>query len=758
MASGRRSVYINPCAGALGRDIDTSAIQAFHRQLPSFNRTPLVSLDALARDLGVKAVFLKDESNRLGLPAFKILGASWGTYRAITAHLALPADTPLDDVAHAAQKNSVSLYAATEGNHGRAVAFMARILGIPAHIYVPRSVNGDAATLIASEGAHVVVSDSHYDDAVLEAWRTSKSVLGGLLIQDNAFEGYEQIPAWIVEGYSTLVVEAEQQVAEQGLAPTLLVSPVGVGSLAHAVVSHCKSAGREHAVLTVEPDTAPCLWKSLRAGEPVSVHTSSTIMDGLNCGTVSLTAWADLQAGVDASATVSDFEAQRGVEYLETEGVQSGPCGGATVAALRRLAEVSPRPACLSEDSVVVLLNTEGRRKYTTPRDVSVDDPVRLTQILTTIDSSNPDLSKASGAGEAEIASYISAWLQHRDIEAHWLESTKPGRPSVVGVLRGKGGGKSIMLNGHIDTVSLGSYSPDLDPLSGELKPEDGGRIYGRGCLDMKAGVAAAMSAMAQFNSGGSSSLRGDVILAAVADEENFSFGTEEVLAAGWRADAAIVPEPTQQEVIFAHKGFLWVEIDVLGVAAHGSMPDKGVDAILLAGAVQTALLGYAKGLPTDDRLGKASLHGGLIQGGEEPSSYPDKCTLTVEFRTVPSQSRESILRDVEGMLEGIASSTPEFKYAPPRVTFERPCFALAADDEFLTDFVSHVSRVTGSVSEPKGMPFWCDAALLHQVGIPSIVYGPKGFGLHGKEEWVSVESLREVTAVMTSVLKDFCA
>ncbi|CAI0655674.1 unnamed protein product, partial [Colletotrichum noveboracense] len=211
MASGRRSVYINPRAGALGRDIDTSAVQAFHRQLPSFARTPLISLDALARDLGVKAVFLKDESNRLGLPAFKILGASWGTYRAITAHLALPADTPLDDVAQAAQKNSVSLYAATEGNHGRAVAFMARILGIAAHIYVPRSVNGDAATLIASEGAHVVVSDSHYDDAVLEAWRTSKSVPGGLLIQDNAFEGYEQIPAWIVEGYSTLVVEAEQQ-------------------------------------------------------------------------------------------------------------------------------------------------------------------------------------------------------------------------------------------------------------------------------------------------------------------------------------------------------------------------------------------------------------------------------------------------------------------------------------------------------------------------------------------------------------------
>ncbi|KAF9869413.1 hypothetical protein CkaCkLH20_13130 [Colletotrichum karsti] len=758
MASGIRSVYINQRAGLLGPVADTSLVQAFHQQLPSFERTPLVSLDELAEELDVKAVFLKDESNRLGLPAFKILGASWGTYRAITAELGLPANTPLGDVAQGAQNNSISLYAATEGNHGRAIAAMAKILGIPAHIYVPSSVNGEAVTLIASEGANVIVSNSHYDDAVLEAWEASKSANGGLLIQDNAFEGYEQIPAWIVEGYSTLVVEAEQQVAEKGLKPSLMVSPVGVGSLAHAVVSHCKSDGRNHAVLTVEPDTAPCLWKSLREGKPVSVPTLRTIMDGLNCGTVSVTAFEDLQSGVDASATVSDFEAQQGVDYLRTKGVKSGPCGGATVAALKRLAKVSPRPHFFSKDSVVVLLNTEGPRKYKAPLDVSIDDVVKLTQILTTIDSSNPDLSKASGAGEAEIANYISAWLQHRDIEAHWLEKTKPGRPSVVGVLRGKGEGKSIMLNGHIDTVSLGSYSPTLDPLSGELKEEDGGKIFGRGCLDMKSGIAAAMSVMAQLNSSEASPLRGDVILAAVADEENFSFGTEEVIAAGWRADAAIIPEPTLQEVIYAHKGFIWVEIDILGVAAHGSMPDKGVDAILLAGAVQTALLEYAKTLPSDHRLGKASLHGGLIQGGEEPSSYPDRCSLTVEFRTIPSQTKESILQDVEGILKEIASNTPEFKYAPPRVTFERPSFALDENDAFLKTFIDNVSSTLGTTPKPIGLSFWCDAALLYQVGIPSVVYGPKGAGLHGKEEWVGVKSLREVTAVLKNTVKEFCA
>ncbi|GKT52219.1 diaminopropionate ammonia-lyase [Colletotrichum spaethianum] len=680
MAHGRRSVYLNDKLGKVSPIANGSLAQVFHQQLPSFARTPLVSLDEFAQELGVKAVYLKDESNRLGLPAFKILGASWGTYRAITTELNLPADLSLDQVAKAAQQHSISLYAATEGNHGRAVAAMAKILGIPAHIYIPSSVADETVKRIAAEGAVVIVTDSHYDEAVLEAWKAAASTAGGLLIQDNAFEGYEQIPAWIVEGYSTLVLEAEQQVADKGLKPTLMVTPVGVGSLAHAVVSHCKSGGRDCAVLSVEPDTAPCLWTSLMAGKPVSVHTSRTVMEGLNCGTVSLTAFDDLQAGIDASATVSDFEAHEAVEYLRNNGVKSGPCGGATVAALRRLAEVSPRPSFLSKDAVVVLLNTEGQRNYKTPWTY---------------------LSKASGAGETEIANYISAWLQHRNIEAHWLEK-KSGRPSVVGVLRGQGGGKSIMLNGHIDTVSLSSYSSDLDPLSGELRPEGGGRIFGRGSADMKSGVAAAMAAMAQLNSSSGSVLRGDVILAAVADEENFSFGTEEVLGAGWRADAAIIPEPTSQEIIIAHKGFVWVEIEILGVAAHGSMPEQGVDAILLAGAVQTALLEYSKTLPSDPRLGKASLHAGLIQGGEEPSSYPARCTLTVEFRTIPSQTSDSILHDVEAILKRIGSSNPEFTYSPPRVTFSRPSFSLNAEDDFVNTFVAGVSRTLGKAPAPQ--------------------------------------------------------
>ncbi|KAJ3938785.1 uncharacterized protein N0V96_010889 [Colletotrichum fioriniae] len=700
MTTTRRSVYINHETGPIKPASDTSLAQAFHQQLPAFARTPLISLEDIAQELGVRAVYIKDESNRLGLPSFKILGASWGTYRAITTELHLPADTHLNDVAKAAQTNNLSLYAATEGNHGRAVAAMARILGIPAQIYVPSSVDSEAVTNIASEGAKVIVSNSHYDDAVLEAWQASKSVKGGLLIQDNAFAGYEQIPAWD---------RPEQQVADYGLKPTLMVTPVGVGSLAHAVVSHCKSEERHCAVLSVEPDTAPCLWTSLTAGKPVTVHTSRTIMEGLNCGTVSLTAFDDLCVGIDASATVSDFEAHEAVKYLQMKGVKSGPCGGATVAAFRRLAQVSPRPTYLSKDAVVVLLNTEGPRNYKIPLDVSTDDPVTLTQILTSIDSSNPDLSKASGAGEGEIAHYVSAWLQHRNFEAHWLEERR-GRPSVVGVLRGSGGGNQ--------SCSTGMLTPSKS----------------------------------------SPPLRGDVILAAVADEENFSIGTEEVIKAGWRADAAIIPEPTNQEMAIAHKGFIWVEIDILGVAAHGSKPEDGVDAILLAGAVQTALLEYSKSLPSDPRLGKASLHAGLIQGGEEPSSYPERCTLTVEFRTVPAQTKKSILEDIESILSSIAKSNPDFKYAAPRMTFSRPSLGQSPDDEFIKTFVSATSKCLGKAQEPVACSFWCDAALLNAISISSVVYGPKSFGIHGKEEWVSVSSIREVASVMETVIRDFCA
>ena len=751
MAKSRRPIFFNNKTGSVQVDADLSIVQQFHQQLPNYSRTPLISLDEVAKKLKVKSVFVKDESSRLGLPAFKILGASWGSCRAIIAKTGIATDSSLEKIAQAAQREGIVLFTASAGNHGRALAAMARILGIHAHIYVPRTVNDEAIRFISSEGAKVTVSKKDYDGAMGEAWEEASAIQGGLFVQDTAFEGYEDIPRWIVEGYSTLLSETEEQLKEQDLRANLIITPVGVGSLAHAVVRHCKSKDRQCAVMSVEPDTAACLYQSLVAGKSTPVLTTKTTMEGMNCGTLSSTVFEDLQQGVDASATISDFESHQAIQYLAGRSVNSGPCGGTALAALWRLAETSSRPTWLTEDAVVVLLSTEGLREYEIPLSVSSDDPVELTQLLTTINSSNPGLSEAAGAGETAIANYINAWLQHRGVAAHWVE-TQSGRPSVVGVLRGSGGGKNLMINGHIDTVSLSTHTSG-DPLSGELR---GDRIYGRGCLDMKAGVAAGMAAMARI---ASSVTRpsGDVILAAVADEENLSKGTEAVLRAGWKADAALVTEPTLQDIVTTHKGFVWFEVDVLGVAAHGSLTKEGVDAILLAGYLQTALLKYAKTMPSDPRLGQASLHGGRIVGGEEPSSYPAMCTLTVEFRTVPSQSPESIATDLEDLLSNIASKVPDFKYNTPRITFSRPPSGLPDDNSFVQLFSSSVSKALGDAPPPTGRAFWCDAGLLNQAGIPSIVYGPKGEGLHAKEEWVSVSSIREVTDVLETTIRDFC-
>lgn len=753
--SSRRSIYFNPDAANQRFDLALPAgVAEFHQSLPNYAPTPLMSLPDLANELGVQAVLVKDESNRFGLPSFKVLGASWGCFRAIAQELEIPPTVRLEQLSTEAKKNSITLVTASEGNHGRAVAFMARLLGIEAQIFVSCSMPEATIKLITSEGAQVVVVQGSYDQAVQEASDCALQEKRYLLIQDTAFEGYEQVPAWIVEGYSTMMNEVEQQSSELGLLPSVMFTPVGVGSLAHAVAKHCKSRNTPLSVVAVEPDSAPCLSSSLRAGKSITTKTPATIMNGMNCGTVSSTAWPDLQRLVDACITTSSYESHCAVQYLTSKSVPAGPCGGASLAALRHLAAYKDTQF-LNKNSVVVLLSTEGAREYSIPRDVSPEDAVSLTQALTKINSSNPTLSVDDGVGENEIADYLEAWFTHRDIEFHRVEPVA-GRPSVVGVLRGSGGGKSIMFNGHIDTVSLTSY--EEDPLSGTIQMKnDQQAVFGRGCLDMKGGLAAALASVASIKASGRLP-RGDIIVAAVSDEEDASQGTRDILAAGWRADAAVVAEPTSHVIATAHKGFVWAQVDILGVAAHGSNPAAGQDAILQAWRFLQALEQYQAELPVDDLLGQGSMHCGLIRGGQEPSSYPEKCTITIEFRTVPSQTEESIIGDMSKMLQKISQEAPSFKYNEPRVTMSRPTQKLEIEHPFVQKAVSCGSRVFDRSPTVQSMPFWCDAAFLGQAGIPSIVFGPSGEGLHAKEEWVSVESLRQMEEVYRLLALDFCS
>jgi diaminopropionate ammonia-lyase len=317
--------------------------RAFHQSLPGYSPTPLVPVPELAAELGVGRVLVKDESSRLGLPAFKVLGASWACRQVLQ------------------RRPGAMLVTATDGNHGRAVARMAAHFGVAATVFVPQVMLPDAAARIAAEGAKIVWVDGDYDDAVRRAAAFAGDEPGRALVQDTAWAGYEQVPAWIVQGYQTLLDEVDIQL---GGAPDLVAVPVGVGSLAEAVVRHYRRPAAAHpSVLSVEPDTAACVLASLTAGRATTVTTAATVMAGLNCGTVSRSAWPVLRAGCDAAVAVSDTDALRAVADLGRLGVSSGPSGAATLAGARAALTDPGRRAAVSldGDAVVVLLSTEGR-------------------------------------------------------------------------------------------------------------------------------------------------------------------------------------------------------------------------------------------------------------------------------------------------------------------------------------------------------------------------------------------------------------
>jgi diaminopropionate ammonia-lyase len=316
----------------------------FHRSLPGYRPSPLVEAPGLAAELAVGRVLVKDESDRFGLPAFKILGASWAIESALSGGAG--------DV--------TTLVAATDGNHGRAVAWVAAQRGLAARIFVPAGVHPAAVAAIEAEGATVTTVEDSYDAAVAAAIADVERT-GGLLVQDTAWPGYEQLPARIVEGYRTMFVEIDEQLGATPL--DLLVVPVGVGSLAQAAIGHYRRPGIGHppALLSVEPDGAACALQSLQQDELVSVATAPSIMTGLCCETPSAAAWPYLRQGLDAAVAVSDAEAAAAVGDLAAAGVPSGPCGAATLAAARLvLADPDLRRSLgVDEESTVVLLSTE---------------------------------------------------------------------------------------------------------------------------------------------------------------------------------------------------------------------------------------------------------------------------------------------------------------------------------------------------------------------------------------------------------------
>jgi acetylornithine deacetylase len=378
----------------------------------------------------------------------------------------------------------------------------------------------------------------------------------------------------------------------------------------------------------------------------------------------------------------------------------------------------------------------------------NLDDPVELLCALTEINSVNSSLVPGA-PGESQIADFIGMWFSDRDFEVTRLEAT-PGRPSIVAVSKGATNDRKIMLNGHMDTVTIASYEGEpLNPIRKD------GNVYGRGTFDMKGGLAAMMIAA---NRAAKSGIKGQVIVAAVADEEHASFGTEEVLKE-FTADVGIVAEPTMLGLTIAHKGFSWFDIIIHGRAAHGSRHDLGIDAISKAGHALVALEAHAQEILTRNKiefLETGSLHASIIKGGEEVSSYPAECTISIERRTVPGETHESVTAEIKSILDGLVATVPDFNYTLIEGLARRP-LQVSREHEIVKSIQSHYRSHTSADVTLRGEWYWTDAALMNDAGITSVLFGVDGEGAHAATEWATESSVHLVSDVITDVVIDWC-
>jgi len=367
---------------------------------------------------------------------------------------------------------------------------------------------------------------------------------------------------------------------------------------------------------------------------------------------------------------------------------------------------------------------------------------------MVSIDSVNPSLVPG-GAGEAGMARFVMEWCAERGIPAE-IDDAAPDRPSVIARVKGKGSGRSVVLNAHMDTVGVAGM-----PEAFSARVENG-RLYGRGSYDMKGSLAACMLALSDVRASG---LSGDVILAAVADEEHASIGVQSVLKR-IRADAAIVTEPTALALCIAHKGFSWHEITTTGRAAHGSRPDLGIDAIAHMGRVLNRLEALQAELirrAPHPLLGHGSLHASLISGGQELSTYPETCTVAIERRTLPDETIEAVEGEFDAILQELAAKDRQFQ-ARQRTTLVRPPFSVSDDAPIVRILRDQAARVLGRTPAAVGAPFWMDAAFFSAGGIPTVNIGPDGAGAHSTEEWVDLDSVEKCREILALTVRVFCA
>jgi len=362
-----------------------------------------------------------------------------------------------------------------------------------------------------------------------------------------------------------------------------------------------------------------------------------------------------------------------------------------------------------------------------------MNDPcIQLLQRLVAIDSVNPSLVPGA-AGESQVAAALAAHLRSLGLDVH-VQEVAPGRPNVVGILDSGAPGRSLMFCGHTDTVGVDGMT---EPFSAAIRD---GRLYGRGSQDMKSGVAAMVDAARLLRD--RRPRQGRLIVAAIIDEEFASLGAD-ALVRDWNADAAVVTEPTDLQIGVGHKGFAWFEIETSGRAAHGSRPKDGRDAILRMGRVLARLEALDRALqerPPHPMMGTASLHASVVDGGREWSSYPDRCRLQMERRTIAGESPEGASAEIDSILSQLGEEDSEF-VATSRLVFSRPAYETPAAHP-LPGLLERCAAARAIEVKPVGMSFWTDAAVLGESGTPSVLFGPGGAGLHSVEEYVHVDQV----------------
>jgi len=382
---------------------------------------------------------------------------------------------------------------------------------------------------------------------------------------------------------------------------------------------------------------------------------------------------------------------------------------------------------------------------------VNIEKLRALLEEMIRIPSINPDLDSSS-PGEQKLSIYLAEYLDKAGFEVTVQEASQT-RKNVIARLKGLGTGKTLMLNGHMDTVDVEGMTSD--PFNPRFS---NGKIYGRGSLDMKSGVAAMIIAAESIKEAGIE-LDGDLLLACVVDEEYKSIGTE-ALVKEYSADGAIVCEPTDMGIGIAHKGFAWERILVKGKAAHGSKPDEGIDAIMKAAKLLAAIHEMEeKKLRSNNHplLGHPSIHASLITGGTGISTYPDKCVVQLERRTVPGESQDDVQMEMEGLLKDLTREDADFN-AELSLYFYRSPMETAKESELVKTLSTTFEKHMGEKPPIEGFSGWADTAIISSAGIPAVLFGPAGKGLHAAEEYVDLQSVTDSARILAETAIAFCS